>query len=149
VPAQQSPPPTRDGANLFRPRRRPLLRLILALFASAIALATTAIAIWLRLTIVPPNCSDPSTLALVHRSLTNRFKLPPGVTIDNIHTLAGGYLGFRFSCKATLDNIDRNALPPGTAIPGFVYYISQLTPDHQRHEVTVRIEPLLIMEKVE
>jgi hypothetical protein len=126
-----------------------LLRLILALAVSAIALATTAISIWVRLNIVPPNCTDPSTLALVHRSLTNRFKLPPGVTIDNIHTLAGGYFGFRFSCKATLDNIDRNALPPGTPIPGFVYYISQLTPDHQRHEVAVRIEPLLIMEKVQ
>lgn len=122
---------------------------MLALAVSAIALITIGISIWLRLNIVPPNCSDPSTLALVHQSLSNRFKLPPGVTINNIRTLAGGYLAFRFSCQGTLDNIDRNALPPGTPIPGFVYYISQLTPDHQRHEVTVRIEPLLIMEKVQ
>ena len=134
---------------MFRPRRRPLLRVVIALIASALALATTAIVIWLRLNVVPPSCEDPATLALVHQSLTDRFKLPPGVTIDNVRTLAGGYLAFRFSCRAILDNIDRNALPPGTPIPGFVYYISQLTPDHQRHEVAVRIEPLMIMEQVQ
>jgi len=138
-----------SGADLFRPRRRPLLRLVLALGAAAIILCTTGVIIWLRFNVVPPDCSDPRTLALVRQSLLNRFKLPAGVTIDTIRTLAGGYVAFRFSCQATLDNIDRNALPPGTPIPGFVYYISQLTPDHKRHEVTVRIEPLLIMEKVE
>jgi hypothetical protein len=138
-----------SGAELFRPRRRPLLRLVLALSGAVVVLCTAAIIVWLRINVVPPDCSDPRTLALVRQSLLGRFKLPPTVTIDNIRTLAGGYVGFRFSCRATLDNIDRNALAPGTPIPGFVYYISRLTPDHRRHEVTVRIEPLLIMEKVE
>jgi len=137
------------GANLFRPRRRPLLRLVLALTATAIIVFTAGVIAWLRINIVPPDCRDSRTLALVRQSLLNRFKLPASVTIDNIRTLAGGYAAFRFSCQASLDNIDRNALPPGTPIPGFVYYISQLTPDHQRHEVSVRIEPLLIMEKVQ
>ena len=40
-------------------------------------------------------------------------------------------------------------LPPGTPIPGSVYYISRLTPDHQRHEVEVSIYPLLKLEKVQ
>ncbi len=137
------------GADLFRPRRRPLLRLVLALAGAALVLSTAAIIAWLRINVVPPDCSDPRTLALVRQSLLGRFKLPPAVTIDTIRTLAGGYVAFRFSCQASLDNIDRNALPPGTPIPGFVYYVSRLTPDHQRHEVSVRIEPLLIMEKVE
>jgi hypothetical protein len=137
------------GADLFRPRRRPLLRLVLAVVAAAIILVTTGIVVWLRINVVPPDCRDSRTLALVRQSLLNRFKLPAGVTIDNIRMLAGGYVAFRFSCQASLDNIDRTALPPGTPIPGFVYYISRLTPDHKRHEVTVRIEPLLIMEKVE
>ncbi len=138
-----------SGADLFRPRRRPLLRVILTFAAAAIILLTTGIVVWLRINVVPPDCSDPRTLALVRASLLNRFKLPAGVTMENIRTLAGGYVAFRFSCQATLDNIDRTALPPGTPIPGFVYYISRLTPDHQRHVVTVRIEPLLIMERVE
>jgi hypothetical protein len=138
-----------SGAELFRPRRRPLLRLVLGLAGGVIVLATAAIIAWLRINVVPPDCRDPRTLALVRQSLLNRFKLPAAVTIDNIHMLAGGYVAFRFSCQGSLDNIDRNALAPGTPIPGFVYYISRLTPDHQRHEVSVRIEPLLIMEKVE
>ncbi len=137
------------AADVFRPRRRPLLRLVLALAGALIVLCTAAIITWLRINVVPPDCSDPRTLALVRQSLLDRFKLPPAVTIDNIRTLAGGYVAFRFSCQGSLDNIDRNALPPGTPIPGFVYYISRLTPDHERHEVSVRIEPLLIMEKVE
>ena len=137
------------AANLFRPRRRPLLRLILTLATSVVLLITAGVAIWVRLNVVPPNCRSPATLALVRQDLFGRFKLPPGVTIDDIHTLAGGYLAFRFSCEASLDNIDRNALPPGSAVPGFVYYISQLTPDHRHHEVSVRIEPLLIMERVQ
>ena len=137
------------SADLFRPRRRPLLRLVLALAGFVLLLSTAAIIAWLRINVVPPDCSDPRTLAQVRQSLLGRFKLPPTVTIDTIRTLAGGYVAFRFSCQASLDNIDRNALPPGTPIPGFVYYVSRLTPDHQRHEVSVRIEPLLIMEKVE
>ena len=137
------------AADLFRPRRRPVLRLALALTGATLILCTAAIVAWLRINVVPPDCSDPRTLALVRQSLLNHFKLPPAVTIDDITTLAGGYVAFRFACQATLGNIDRNALPPGTPIPGFVYYISRLTPDHQSHEVSVRIQPLLIMEKVE
>jgi len=144
-----SPDKQPPQGNLFRPRRRPLLRLVLSLTTSALLLVTVAIAIWVRLNVVPPNCRSPATLALVQQSLLGHFKLPPGVTIDNIRTLAGGYLAFRFACEASLDNIDRNALPPGSVVPGFVYYISQLTPDHRRHEVSVRIEPLLIMERVQ
>ncbi|HLY87635.1 MAG TPA: hypothetical protein VKQ27_01500, partial [Acetobacteraceae bacterium] len=81
-----------SGADLFRPRRRPLLRLVLALGAAAIILCTTGVIIWLRFNVVPPDCSDPRTLALVRQSLLNRFKLPAGVTIDTIRTLAGGYV---------------------------------------------------------
>ena len=106
-----------SGADLFRPRRRPLLRLVLALSGAAVVLCTAAIIAWLRINVVPPDCSDPRTLALVRQSLLGRFKLPPAVTIDTIRTLAGGYVAFRFSCLASLDNIDRNALAPGTPIP--------------------------------
>ena len=126
-----------------------MLRLAVALAACAVLIFTTGLAIWVRANVVPPDCSSPATLALVRQDLLGRFRLPPGLTINSIHTLAGGYLAFRFSCEASLDNIDRNALPPGSPIPGFVYYISQLTPDHRHHEVSVRIEPLLIMERVQ
>jgi hypothetical protein len=77
------------------------------------------------------------------------FKVPPSVTIADIETHAGGYVAFRFACEADLHNIDPNDLPPGTPIPGSVYYISRLTPDHQRHEVEVSIYPLLKLEKVQ
>ena len=93
--------------------------------------------------------TEHATLALVRQSLIGRFRIPPSVSIENIETHAGGYLAFRFACEADLRNIDPNDLPPGTAVPGKVYYVSRLTPDHQRHEVTVRIFPLLKMEKVQ
>jgi hypothetical protein len=105
--------------------------------------------VWLRTHIVPPDCQDPDTLALVRQSLTEHFKLPGGVTIDGIHTLAGGYVAFRFVCEAHLAGIDANALPPGSPVPGSVHYISRLTPDHQRHEVSVSIQPLLIWERMQ
>ena len=89
------------------------------------------------------------TLAQVHRSLTGRFKLSPSVTLDNIRTHAGGYLAFRFACEADLHGINPDDLPPGTPIPGSVYYVSQLTEDGQRQEVSVRIYPLLMLEKVQ
>ncbi len=116
---------------------------------SALLCFAAGTVIWLRRNVVPPGCTDPATLALVRQSLTGRFKLPASVTIEDIETHAGGYLAFRFACEADLHNIDPHDLPPGTAVPGKVYYVSRLTPDHQRHEVTVRIFPLLILEKVQ
>ncbi len=105
--------------------------------------------IWLRTHIVPPNCSDPETLALVRRSLTGRFKLPPSVTIEAIQTLAGGYVAFRFVCEASLGGIDPRDLTPGTDVPGTVHYVSRLTADRQGHEVSVSIQPLLIWERMQ
>jgi hypothetical protein len=136
-------------SELFRPRRRPVLRLVLALGGCAILATAFTSVIWLRSNVVPPDCTDHATLSLVRQSLIGRFGIPPGVSIENIETHAGGYLAFRFACEADLHNIDPNDLPPGTAVPGKVYYVSRLTPDHQRHEVTVRIFPLLKMEKVQ
>ena len=105
--------------------------------------------IWLRIHVVPPDCEDPATLALVRSSLTGRFKLPASVTVDNIQTHAGGYVAFRFACEADLGGIDPNALPPGSPVPGSVYYVSRLTDGGRRHEVTVSIQPLLKLEKVQ
>ena len=133
----------------FRPRRRPVLRLVLALSACVVLIVCTIIIVWLRIHVVPPDCRDPRTLALVRQSLTGRFKLPSSVSMARIHTLAGGYLAFRFACQADLDGIDPNSLAPGSVIPGTVYYTSQLTEGGQRHQVTVRIEPLLIMQRVQ
>jgi hypothetical protein len=134
-------------SELFRPRRRPLLRLTLTLGACTIVIGATAIVVWLRTNVVPPDCRDPATLALVRRSLTGRFALPATVTIENIETLAGGYVAFRFVCEASLGGIDPHALPPGTDIPGTVHYVSQLTADRRHHEVSVSIQPALIWER--
>jgi hypothetical protein len=136
-------------SELFRPRRRPLLRLALALSACTIVTFMIATVIWLRINVVPPDCEDPETLALVRRSLTGRFGLPASVAIKHIETHAGGYVAFRFACKADLRDIDPNDLPPGSPVPGSVYYVSRLTDDGRRHEVTVNIQPLLKMEKVQ
>lgn len=130
-------------SDVFRPRRRPLLRLVLAFSVCAVLVATTLVVIWLRRHVVPPDCADPATLALVRRSLTGRFKLPMTVKMENIQTHAGGYLAFRFACEASLSGIDAHDLPPGTPIPGSVNYVSRLTDGGRRHEVTVSIEPLL------
>lgn len=105
--------------------------------------------IWLRVHVVPPDCQDPETLALVRSSLTGRFRLPASVTIDNVVTRAGGYVAFRFACEADLHGIDPGALPPGAPVPGSVYYVSRLTDRGRRHEVTVSIQPLLKLEKVQ
>jgi hypothetical protein len=133
--------------RLFRPRRRPALRLVLALTTVALAAFATGCVIWLRINVVPPDCEDPDTLALVHQSLTERFKLPQSVTIKNIQTLAGGYVAFRFACEANIRGIDPHDLPEGSAIPGSVHYVSQLTADHLRHEVSVSLQPVLIWER--
>ncbi len=126
-----------------------MLRLVVAVAACAIVASVAAIATWLRTNVVPPDCEDPRTLALVHRRLTDRFKLPSGITLDNIRTHAGGYLAFRFACEADLHGINPDDLPPGTPIPGSVYYVSELTEDGQRQEVSVRIYPLLTLEQVQ
>ena len=135
--------------GLFRPRRRPALRLALVLVASGVLLFAAVTVIWLRTHVVPPDCGDPDTLALVRQSLTERFRLPASVTIENIQTLAGGYVAFRFVCEAALGGIDRNALPDGSAIPGSVHYVSQLMADRRTQEVTVSIQPVLIWERVQ
>ena len=134
---------------LFRPRRRPLLRLTLALGACAVAVFAIVVVIWLRIHVVPPDCEDPETLALVRSSLTGRFKVPASVTIENIQTHAGGYLAFRFACEADLRGIDSNDLPPGTVVPGSVTYTSRLREGGRRHEVSVSIVPLLKLERVQ
>jgi hypothetical protein len=105
--------------------------------------------IWLRTHVVPPDCEDRDTLALVRQSLTGRFKLPNSVTIENIRTLAGGYVAFRFVCEARLGGIDAHALPAGSVVPGLVHYVSRLTKDHQNHEVSVSIQPALIWERMQ
>ena len=126
-----------------------MLRLVLALSASAVVAFAVITVIWLRIHVVPPDCEDAATLALVRSSLTGRFKLPASVTIDNIATHAGGYVAFRFACAADLGGIEPSALPPGSPVPGSVYYVSRLTDGGRRHEVTVSIQPLLKLEKVQ
>jgi hypothetical protein len=136
-------------SELFRPRRRPALRLALALGTCIVLGVATGMVIWLRLHVVPPDCTDPSTLQLVHQSLTGRFRLPASVSIENIETLAGGYLAFRFVCEGDLRSIDPRELPPDTPVPGTVLYTSRLTANGLRHEVTVSIQPLLKLERVQ
>ncbi len=94
----------------------------------------------IRLTVVPPGCTDPRTLELVRQSLTNQFHLPPSTRMERITMQAGGWLAFRFVCEADLD-IPEKDLPPGPR-PGTVHYISILVDNH-RQQVTVTISPLL------
>ncbi len=105
------------------------------------------VAVHVRRHVVPPDCRDPRTLALVHQSLTERFHLPASTQIDHIQMIAGGWLAFRFECEADLD-VDPAELPPGPR-PGTVHYVSQLTDNGHRHEVTVRVAPLMIWVPVE
>jgi hypothetical protein len=126
-----------------------MLRLAVGLAASAVLVFAAECVIWLRTHVVPPDCDDPATLALVRQSLTGRFGLPASVTIENIRTLAGGYVAFRFVCEASLSGIDRRALPEGSTIPGSVHYVSQLMADRRSQDVTVSIQPVLIWERVQ
>jgi hypothetical protein len=126
-----------------------MLRLALGLVASVVLVFATGCVIWVRTHVVPPDCDDPGTLALVRQSLTGRFGLPASVTIENIRTLAGGYVAFRFVCEASLGGIDRRALPDGSPIPGSVRFVSQLMADRRSQEVTVSIQPVLIWERVQ
>jgi hypothetical protein len=136
-------------SELFRPRRRPALRLALALGTCIVLGVATGMVIWLRIHVVPPDCTDPDTLHLVYQSLTGRFKLPASVSIENIETLAGGYLAFRFVCEGDLRGVNLRELPPDTPVPGTVHYTSRLTADGRHHEVTVSIQPLLKLERVQ
>jgi hypothetical protein len=106
-------------------------------------------AVYYHRTITPPNCTDPRTLALVHASLTEHFKLPDTIRLEQIRTVAGSYLAFRYVCEAQLAGFDRHALPPGSMIPDIAHYVSHLTDAGRRHEVTVRIAPLMILEQVQ
>jgi hypothetical protein len=137
------------SGEIFRPRKRPALRIAAAVVASALLILAAGVAMHLRTHVVPPGCDDPDTLALVRRSLLDRFRLPPGVTIDDIQMHAGGYFAFRIACEASLGGIDPHDLPPGTPVPGSVYYVSRLTDGGKRHEVTVRVYPLLKLERVQ
>ena len=98
---------------------------------------------------VPPDCEDPATLALVRQQPDGAVPSPAERHLDNIQTHAGGYFAFRFACEASLGGIDPHDLPPGTPVPGSVTYVSRLTQGGSHHEVTVRIYPLLILEKVQ
>jgi len=96
----------------------------------------------------PPGCSDPRTLAMVRQSFV-RHHLPPSTQMLAIQTRAGGPLALRFVCQAQLVGIHKRDLPPDTPVPGEITYTSQLTNHRTRHEVTVRIEPLLRWEKAQ
>jgi hypothetical protein len=106
-------------------------------------------AVYYHRTVTPPDCTDPRTLGLVHASLTDHFKLPDTTRLEQIHTVAGAYLAFRYVCEAQVAGFDPHALPPGTMIPNTVRYVSHLTDAGRRHEVTVRIAPLMILEQVQ
>jgi hypothetical protein len=106
-------------------------------------------AVYYHRAITPPGCTDPRTLALVHDSLTSRFKLPDTTQLENIQTMAGGYLAFRYVCRALLTGFDPHALPPGTMIPHTVHYVSRLVDDGRRQEVSASVAPLLIFVQVQ
>ena len=121
--------------------------IVLAILAIILA-ALGASAAWFRARL-PPGCADPRTIALVHQSLVTRYHLPPATTLGNIRTIAGGWLAFRFVCRADLAGFTRDDLSPGTPVPDHVRYTSQLTPDRRGQEVSVAVVPLLIWEPAE
>jgi hypothetical protein len=136
-------------------RRQPIGWRWPAAIIAVVSAALASGAVYYHRTITPPDCNDPRTLALVHGSLVDHFKLPETTSLMRIETVAGGYLAFRYVCKARLTGFDRDALPPGSTVPGTVSYVSRLTDGGhltdggRRHEVTVRIAPLMILEQVE
>ncbi len=127
---------------------KPVQKAIVFGCLAILLVALAASAAWFRAHL-PPGCTDPRTVALVRRSLATRYRLPPATTLDNIRTVAGGWLALRFVCTADLAGFDPHDLPPGTPLPGQVRYTSRLTPDRSRHEVTVDLQPLLIWEKAQ
>jgi len=120
------------------PMWKPLVLSLLAILLSAVA----ATVVWYHAHL-PPNCTNPDTIALVRRSLIAHDHLPPSATLEDIRTVAGGPVALRFVCQALVGGVDPHALPAGTPLPGVVNYTSQLTADRRRHEVTVSLEPLL------
>jgi hypothetical protein len=116
------------------------LAILIALLAASAA--------WFRARL-PPGCTDPRTVALVRQSLTTHDHLPAATTLENIRTVAGGWLALRFVCTAGLAGFDPHELPRGAPIPGQVRYTSRLTADLSRHEVTVDLQPLLIWEQAQ
>jgi hypothetical protein len=142
-PALSSPCP----AVLERPEKPVRKPIVLGGLAILIAMLAASAA-WFRARL-PPGCTDPRTVALVRQSLSTHYHLPPATTLENIRTLAGGWLALRFVCTADLAGFDPHDLPQGTPLPGQVHYTSRLTPDQRSHEVTVDLQPLLIWEKVQ
>ena len=126
---------------MFRATAKYLRWLLLAVAALVLG-ATTAVIVHVRRHVVPPDCRDPQTLALVHQSLTNHFHLPTSTRIDNIRMIAGGWLAFRFVCVADIE-VNPAELPPGP-IPGFVNYTSELTDAGRKQHVTVSVSPLMV-----
>jgi hypothetical protein len=129
-------------------RRRIGWRWPLGIICVVVALLVRA-AVYYHRTVTPPDCTDPRTLALVHDSLTGHFRLPDTTELQGIQTVAGGYLAFRYVCGARLTGFDPHTLPPGAFIPGTVRYVSHFADEGQRHEVTVRIAPVMIYVQVE
>jgi hypothetical protein len=124
------------------------LRWLIGLIVALVIAVTTAVVVHVREDVLPPDCRDPRTLALVHSSLTGRFHLPASVGVSHIEMLAGGPLAFRFVCQADVE-VDPALLPPGRPRPGFVHYTSQLTNHGHQQEVTVELSPLMIWEQVQ
>jgi hypothetical protein len=110
--------------------------------------AVAASALWFHAR-MPPNCTDPATIALVRQSLIARDHLPAGTTLDNIRTVAGGLIALRFVCQAQLGGFDPHTLPPGMPLSGLVTYTSQWATGRRRLEVTVELQPLMKWEKVQ
>ena len=116
------------------------LAILLAALAGSVA--------WFRAR-VPPGCADQRTIALVRQSLITHDHLPPATTLADIRTVAGGWLALRFVCTAEIAGVEPHDLPPGMPLPGQVRYTSRLSPDGNRHDVTVDLQPLLTWEKAQ
>jgi hypothetical protein len=125
-----------------------MLKALMLASLAALVLTAGGAALWFYAH-RPPNCTDPDTVALVHQSLVAHHHLPPSTTLEDIRTIAGGAIAFRFVCTAFIGGFDPHKLPQGTPVPGVVNYTSQLTPDRKRHEVTVEVEPILKWVKVQ
>ena len=119
-----------------------MVKLVLSGCATVVLAAVAATVLWFH-SRVPPNCTDPDTIALVRHSLIAHDHLPSTATLEDIRTVAGGPVALRFVCQALVGGVDPHELPPGMPIPGTVHYTSQLTPDRRHHEVSVDLEPLL------
>jgi len=93
----------------------------------------------------PPDCEDRRTLVLVHQWLTERAGLPESVGLENIRTVAGGPIGFRYVCEADLGGFPADRLPSGAPVPAAVRYVSLLSADGGRQAVTVSVRQRLFL----